>query len=390
MMLRAVRRGAAIACGATLTLGGALVAQAPRTASAGGPERTYTIAVASEGTDQISIITFDAAGARVQSVIPIGLSVTDPDGPHGLTVAPDRQHYYVSTAHGTPFGSFWKLRASDNSVVGRVFLGNFPATAQLTPSGHLAFVVNFNLHGDMVRSDVSVVGVDDMLELARIPTCAMPHGSRINAAGTKHYSVCMMDDNLVEIDVATFTVSRHFMLTKGQEMGMSGPPGEMNHGAGHDMSGHGMTNPAAGSTTCSPTWAQPSVDGGTVWVACNGTSDIVEIDAASWQMRRRIPAGNGIYNLATTSDGTRLIATNKRDQSVSIYALPTGKELARIPTLRKVVHGAAVSDDNRYAFISVEGIGAEPGTVEIIDLRTLQKVATVDVGQMAGGIDVLR
>ena len=39
-------------------------------------------------------------------------------------------------------------------------------------------------------------------------------------------------------------------------------------------------------------------------------------------------------------------------------------------------------------FVSVEGIGSQPGTVEVIDLRALETVATVDVGSMAGGIDV--
>ena len=75
---------------------------------------------------------------------------------------------------------------------------------------------------------------------------------------------------------------------------------------------------------------------------------------------------------------------------MSIYDTATGKELARIPTRRKVVHGVAVSPDDRYAFISVEGIGSEPGTVEVIDLRALASVAQVDVGQQAGGIDFLR
>jgi YVTN family beta-propeller protein len=94
-----------------------------------------------------------------------------------------------------------------------------------------------------------------------------------------------------------------------------------------------------------------------------------------------------VYNLGLTHDGTRLIGTNKRDQSVSVIDIATGKELARIPTTRKVVHGVAVSDDDRYAFISVEGSGSQPGTVDIIDLGALKKVASVDVGQQAGGID---
>ena len=75
---------------------------------------------------------------------------------------------------------------------------------------------------------------------------------------------------------------------------------------------------------------------------------------------------------------------------MSVFDATSGKELARIPTTRKVVHGIAISDDDRYAFISVEGIGSEPGTVDVIDLWMLKKVASVDVGQQAGGIDFLR
>ena len=50
----------------------------------------------------------------------------------------------------------------------------------------------------------------------------------------------------------------------------------------------------------------------------------------------------------------------------------------------------AVSPDDRYAFISVEGIAAEPGTVEVLDLKSLTMVGSVDVGAQAGGIDVVR
>jgi hypothetical protein len=140
-------------------------------------------------------------------------------------------------------------------------LGSFPATVQVSPDGWYAWVVNFNLHGEMVPSSVSVVETSAMVEVARITTCTMPHGSRLNAAGTRHYSACMMDEELVEIDARTFAVSRHFFLTKGREMGMTGAPpvrGAEAH-AGHDMGGHGMEPPKPGDVGCSPTWAQPSV-----------------------------------------------------------------------------------------------------------------------------------
>jgi DNA-binding beta-propeller fold protein YncE len=361
-------------------------------ASVAQPTRDYFVLVASESVDKVALIRFGANGATVEREKYVGWSPMEVAGPHGVAVTPDATQYFVTTAHGTPFGKLTKYNSATNAVEGSVMLGSFPATAQVSPDGALVFVVNFNLHGEMEASDVSVVSAAEMVEMARITTCTMPHGSRLNAEGTKHYSACMMDDELVEIDARMLAVSRHFFLTKGQEMGMVGAPpvrGAAAH-AGHDMGGHGMEPPKPGDVSCSPTWAQPSRDGTRIWVACNKSSDIVEIDSRQWTLIRRLPAGPGVYNLATTHDGTRLLATNKRDASVSVFDAASGKELARIPTTRKVVHGVVVSDDDRYAFVSVEGIGSEPGTVDVIDLTTLKKVASVDVGQQAGGIDFVR
>jgi len=352
------------------------------------PAVDYLVFVASEGNDRISLVRFGPAGARVERVSKIGRNPTEPVGPHGIGLSPDKRYYYVSTAHGFPNGELWKYSAAGDSLKGTVTLGRFPATLQVSPDGLYAYVVNFNLYGEMVPSSVSVVYVDDMAEVARITTCTMPHGSRLNPQGTKHYSACMMDDALVEIDARTMAVSRHFMLKKGNEHGESGALAGAGHGgAGGDHTGHGMEPPKPGDVSCSPTWAQPSADGSKIYVACNKSSDVAEVDAASWTMTRRFPMGPGVYNLATTHDGKLLVGTNKRGQSVSIVDLATGKEVAVLPTKRKVASGVVISPDDRYAFVTVEGIGSEPGTVEIIDLRALRTVASVDVGQQAGGID---
>jgi DNA-binding beta-propeller fold protein YncE len=369
----------------------ALVLMALAGAPSGPPERNYFVFVASEGVDRIQLVRFGPTGASVERGFRIGLVPTEPAGPHGLAVAPDGKSFFVSTGHGTPYGSLWKYGTADDKPEGRVELGFFPATLQVSPDGYLAYVVNFNLYGEMVPSSVSVVATDQMVEVARITTCTMPHGSRLNPQGTKHYSACMMDDMLVEIDTRKLVVSRHFFLRKGQERGVDGPIVATAGGVSrtsHDMGGHGLEPPKPGNVSCSPTWAQPSADGSKIYVACNKASEIVEVDAATWSITRRWPAGEGVYNLAVTHDGKLLIATNKRGQSVSIFELATGRELKRLPTKRKVVHGVAVSPDNRYAFVSVEGVGSQPGTVEMIDLQALATVATLDVGSMAGGIDV--
>jgi DNA-binding beta-propeller fold protein YncE len=343
---------------------------------AGAADRDYLVFVASEATDEVQLVRFGPSGIRVERRHEVGFHPADPDGPHGLAVAPGGGSYYVTTAHGVPNGYLWKFAAEDSRPVGRVELGLFPASLEISHDGVYAYVVNFNLHGDMVPSSVSIVSTAEMLEVARLPTCVMPHGSTLSSDGAHHYSACMMDDLLVDIDARGFAVARHFELTPGAEHGMRGPP----------MS-HAM--PAGDAPRCSPTWAAPSPDGTRVFVACNQTNDIVEIDVASWSMARRIPAGEGVYNLAVTrtaGDALVLIATNRRGQSVSFFDAESGQELARAETLRPVVHGIATSPDGRYAFVSVEGIGAEPGTVEVFDLATFRRVAAVDVGQMSGGI----
>lgn len=353
------------------------------------PTQDYLVYVVAESADQVHLVRFGPGGARLEKSQRVGMMPTEINGPHGIAVSPDKKYYYVSIAHGTPYGTFWKFTTAGDTLKGRVTLGFFPATVSLSNDGALAFIVNFNLHGDMVPSSVSVVATDEMLEIARTTTCTMPHGSRINPQGTYQYSACMMDDMLIEINTQTFEVARHFMLAAGKEHGMSGPPEAMHTAAGGSHTG--MTHDSAAmkmpAVQCSPTWAQPSADGQHIFVACNKSNEIVDIDFKTWTVARRFPVQNGVYNLAVSPDGKYLIATNKRSQSVSIFDVESAKEVAKIATKRRVVHGAVVSPDSRYAFITVEGQGSEPGTLEVIDLTALKSMATVDLGQQAAGID---
>src|SRR5258707_1163698 len=195
----------------------AAIAQTP-------PDKDYLVYVVSESADKIALSRFGPRGARVDHDLQTGDMPVDIDGPHGIVVSPDRQFYYVSIAHGRPFGLIWKYSTKDDRVLGKTTLGYFPATVDITPDGNFLFIVNFNLHGDMVPSSVSVVSTPTMTEVARIQTCTMPHGSRLNPQGTKQYSACMMDDMLVEIDTLSLKVARHFIVTKGKELGLAGAP----------------------------------------------------------------------------------------------------------------------------------------------------------------------
>jgi DNA-binding beta-propeller fold protein YncE len=354
--------------------------QAQQTGTSRPPEADYWMYVAAESEDEVALIRFGPEGARVEQTIPVGSFPTDIDGPHGIAVHPDGSRWYVSIAHGLPYGEVVAYSTETNERVGRVKAGLFPATMAIDPVG-LLFVANFNLHGDHVPSSISVIETGSMLELTQIETCTMPHGARFSPDGTMLYSVCMMDDQLVEIDARTLSVRRRFGLTPGREAllaGQSTRAPEMSSMRAAEREGHV-------DARCGPTWVEAAPDGEVVYVACNKNAEVLELDLGNGSVRRRFPAGKGPYNLAVSPDGRSLVVTFKGDQAVGVFDLETGESKV-VSTTRRLPHGVVISPDSRYAFVSVEGVGGEPGTVDVIDVSSGEGVARVDLGKQAGGI----
>jgi DNA-binding beta-propeller fold protein YncE len=377
-----------------------LAAQQGAAASAPAPAKpthNYWVYVGAESADLLHRVRFGPDGAVVERTIPVGELAAEMEGPHGLVISRDGRYLHMTTGHGLPDGKYWQYELGPDTLVGAATaLGFFPASIDVTPDGLYTFSANFNLHGDMVPSTVSVVYTPTQTEVARVVTCVMPHGSRIEPSGLFQYSGCMMDDQLVEIDTRTFRVSRRFSLAKGKEGPVAVSTHEQAGHAGHAMPGRPPVDPAevgyAGAkhemapNTCSPTWAQPSADGAKIYVACNKADEIVELDRVSWTITRRLKTGRGPYNVAVTPDGRLLLATLKQGAKFEIFDVATGRSLAQLANSTTVAHGIAVSPDSRYAFVSSEGVGAAPGKVDIYDLRALTRVGSVDVGQQAGGI----
>ncbi len=354
-----------------------------------GADAVYYIYVGAESADLLHRIRFGPTGMDLDQTTPVGEMAVETEGPHGLNVSPDGDHLYMTTAHGVPDGKFWTFHAGPDTLVAPPnLLGNFPATLDLTPDGLYAFIVNFNLHGEHVPSTVSVVYTPDLVEVDQIPTCTMPHGLRMAKDGLFVYSNCMMDDQLVEIDTRTFEVSRRFSVTTGSEAAL------LDYQVGEIVTGaNGITRPLesfsdrkAMESTCSPTWAQPTPDGRSIFVACNKSNEILVVDRASWTLERRISVPGGPYNLAISEDGKILIASLKGAGKVQFFEASTGKSLGLVTSTTTLTHGVAVTPDSRYAFVSMEGKGADPGKVDAYDLQKFQLVGSIEVGQQAGGI----
>ncbi|MEE2638447.1 MAG: hypothetical protein VYE68_14595 [Acidobacteriota bacterium] len=164
------------------------------------PTRSYYVYVAAESDDEVSVIRYGPAGGEVVKTITVGSFPAEVEGPHGLTVDPNGRHWYVSIAHGFPYGSVHKYNTGTDTWVSDATLGMFPATLDVSVSTGLLFVANFNLHGPLEPSTISVVEIDTMTEVARVESGVRPHGGRLGPDGASFYSVNMMSFELVELD----------------------------------------------------------------------------------------------------------------------------------------------------------------------------------------------
>ncbi len=345
--------------------------------------QNYYVYATAESEDEVAIVKFDGVLAKSVKTIPVGVWPAEIEGPHGITISPDGKYWYLTLAHGNPFGTLYKFSTETNELLGQTKLGLFPASMQISIATGFLYCVNFNLHGDMVPSTVSVVDPETMTELKRITTGAMPHGSRISADGTKHYSVAMMSGELFEIDALRLKVNRVLSLDGAMNKG------HQDHDQHNQHQAHGSVmseTQGMKHSMVKPTWAIPHPHGEKVYVAANGVNKVLEVDLKKWAITNEFLTGKGPYNVEISPDGNKMVVTYKSEGTTGIWDLSTGKELAKITNSRKVSHGVAITPDNKYAFISVEGIGGEPGAIDVISLENLTLVTTAEIGKQAGGI----
>jgi YVTN family beta-propeller protein len=173
----------------------------------------------------------------------------------------------------------------------------------------------------------------------------------------------MHSDEILQLDVATFGISRRAKTGEGGTM--------------------------ASMAACSPTFIAVSPDDKRLYVACNYGNSLQVWDAASFKPIKEVVVGKGAYNVEPSPDGKLVIVTNKKDQSVSLIDAGTLTELARVPTSKKIVHGIAYSPDSRLAYVSCESIGADPGAVDVIDLAARKRVASIAIRGQPTGITIL-
>jgi len=419
----------------------ALLAMFQQTVPSPAPAKAYLFFMALEGSDEVALLRFDAKGLRVEHRTPFGPLPGEPEsptelyrsdvsaptfpalsgrtvllssahgfapgtlspGPRQVTLSPDGRWYYVTTVHGFPSGMLLKVRiAADSSTItqppdtvrAQEQLAGEPDGVAVSPDGVLAWVTAAARTG-AERSGVSIVYLSSMIEAGHVPTCGGALGSRLTADGARHYSVCAVDDALVEIDAAAMKVSRQLPLT------------------------------SADRRRCGPSALTMVPDGARIFVACRQSGEVLEVNARSWSVARRLAVAGGPAALAVTSDGAKLVVVARSGGAISLldvvadggspgpvqftpnfrYAYVTAPGTGRtdifdmtamlvasagfgapLPALQGVPAAAATSSDGRYGFVTTARSDLEPGTVAVIDLTSRRIVASLDFGRRPAGI----
>jgi YVTN family beta-propeller protein len=357
----------------------------------------YTLYVSSESGDVVSRIEVGPAGWRKVKEISVKLIANELSAPHNVAVSPDGRFWYVSIAHGTPFGAVWKYTTGTDSLIGRVRVGMFPTTIGLSPDGEWAYVPNSDFHGDRgTLNTLSVIYTPDLTSLTEIRACDMPHGSRWNHAGTRVYVACMMSDELLTIDPGAFAVSARVPLGTGapmshaEHMKVETREDSMVAAAAKPKPGAASSTMAGQNPDCLTTFVAVSPNDSLVYLACNHANELQVRNARTLALIRRLPTGLGAYNVEPSPDGRLVLVTNKKDRSVSVFDTRTWKETARVATSKRIPHGIAFSPDGRYAFVTCESIGTDPGAIDAIDLTTFAVVASMSLALQPTGVAVWR
>ena len=109
--------------------------------------QNYYLYVASESDDTVSLLKFDGNKINEEERIDVGFYPTEIEGPHGITVDPNGKFWYITLAHGNPYGKIIKYSTKNNKALDQTTLGLFPASMQLSKITVFIYCLNFNLHG---------------------------------------------------------------------------------------------------------------------------------------------------------------------------------------------------------------------------------------------------
>ena len=343
------RRSAAALAAACIACGGG-----DRSAGSG---RLY---VTSGLTDEV--LRLDPRDGRIVSRIPVDRRRGDVDEPHGITVAPDGRHWYVTLSHGEP--TLWKFELPDDRLVGRLALETYGAARiGITPDGRRAFIPDYYRSGQGRQSGLAVVELADLTIVDRPTICAAPHDAQVDPSGRWVAVACSLSDEVVVMDAVGLGVETRFFVDPAP-----GPPGQPRF------------------RPLNVVW---SPDAQAMYVGLFAAGQVRAFDRDGdllWQ----VAVGAGPAQMALTPDGRALVVANRNDRSVSLIEVPEPRERERVALQGAHPHGVALDEGGTIAYVTYEGDPQTRGGVVAIEIATGKVRWSVEAGIFTLGVAYAR
>lgn len=316
-----------------------------------------------QAEDNIAVVELDAH--VVIKYVNVGISPTN-DAPHFIVTG--QHHWYVSLIGS---GQVWKFDIHTDTLVGTATVAGAPALLSLTPDGSKLYVSQFMTSS---TNRVAVINTETMMVSGTISVWTMPHGMRMNNAGTRLYVANMMSDNISVIDVATDTVVATVPVAFDAQ--------------------------PFGPTKYMPMEVAVSPDDNFFAVTCSAWDEVRLFNAHTLTLVDSFQVGDQPWHLQFSPNGEWCYVTNRLGNSVSVLHLPMRHVMNTITsTAFAYPHGCDVSEDGRYTFVSNENVSHRfiprytleyVGNIAVIDNVTGQVVKVLEVGKMPTGLAVAR
>jgi YVTN family beta-propeller protein len=332
--------------------------------------------VTCQADDEIAVIDIETnLLVRMIAVGTMDNRISPPEAPHNVVVDPQKQFYYVNLLVGN---EIWKFRVSDDEYVTRLLLGEKAAPAQIVinAGGNLGYVSNFDLTGQrrsVQRFNTSSMQVTETTSDQRIYAS---HGVQLMHNGTELWSANQLSDNLAVINPSTM---------------------EMVDIVKVDPS---VPDLPTGAPQFGPYQLVFSPDDSYAYVTCRTSNEVRVFNTGTRALVKAIPVGSTPLILDITPNGDFLYIANRGSGSVSVVRTSDLIELTRIDSVGVEPHGVAITEDGRFAYVSLENLSAPdaphhpvqgskiPGYVAVIDIATNQVVKRIEVGAFAAGVAI--
>lgn len=317
-----------------------------------------------QADDNVAIIDVD--NQVVIKYVGVGNSPAN-DAPHYITA--DNHNWYVSLIGA---GQVWKFDAHADTLVKTAVVSGSPALLALTPDGSKLYVSQFMSSS---TNRVVVLNTATMTVAKSIPVWTMPHGMRMNNAGTRLYVANMMSDNISVIDVATDSVIATVLIASDAR--------------------------PFGPTKYMPMELAVSPDDSIFMVTCSEWREVRMFAAATNSLIDSFQVEDQPWHLQFTPDGEFCYVTDRRGNAVSVVHVPMRHVMLTVtsPSAFAYPHGIDISADGRYVFVSSENVSHRyvprynmeyVGNVCVIDHVTGQVVKVIEVGEMPTGLSIGR